>query len=174
LANPNDDFAILDDSVVYIKQDGATWVQQVVASPDPSVPRYCGEPYEGATCSLDYYSFVPLGVATSGSGDVRLIYARHRHITEQEAECVTGGPGGGFCEWSGSSTSMGSVHLAWEEGAGLNSVQVASGFSAYGADMEIDAEGDMHLAFYAITDSLPSSTTSTDPEVRYLRIGSDD
>jgi hypothetical protein len=63
------------------------------------------------------------------------------------------------------------IHLAWEEGAGLNSVQVASGFSAYGADMEIDEEGDMHLAMYAITDFFPDSTAIDDPEVRYLRIG---
>jgi len=32
----------------------------------------------------------------------------------------------------------------------------------------------MHLAIYAITDFSPGSTASTDPEVRYLRIGIDD
>jgi hypothetical protein len=65
------------------------------------------------------------------------------------------------------------VHLAWEDGGGLTSVQVATGFAATGADMEIDELGDMHLAVYGTTDvSLGAETNS--PEVRYLRIGSSD
>jgi hypothetical protein len=68
---------------------------------------------------------------------------------------------------------LGSVFLAWEDGGGLTSVQLAWGFAANGADMEIDEVGDMHLAVYATSDvGLGAPTTS--PEVRYLRIGHDD
>jgi hypothetical protein len=162
-----------DSTVVYVKQDDDSWVEQVVASSDPGAARSCGEAFEGATCSLDYYSYQPLSVATSESGDVRLLYARHHHLAEMEAECMMGGPGGGFCDWTGPSTTLGSVHLAWETGGALSSVQIASGFAAYGADMEIDEAGDMHLAVYATTD-VALGETATSLEVRYLRFGHDD
>jgi hypothetical protein len=68
---------------------------------------------------------------------------------------------------------LGTVHLAWDDDGTIASTEVASGFAATAADLEVDASGDMHLALYA------SAVTSdggsmTDPQVRYVRIGSGD
>ncbi len=148
--------------MVHARRQGGAW-KSVVMATDKNGPG-CGACKVGATCKYDYNKrHNPLAVVASGSGDVRLLYARTHHQGTQVGKDV-----GGTCTWTVQDTRTDHLEMAWPipNSAKYGKAVLVSGLYAWNEFSilpRLDSKGNMHAAFYV---SWPNG-----PQIRYLKIG---
>jgi hypothetical protein len=169
-----------DMAVVYATRTGpSAWTSTSIVEDTPSTSQNNCDPLTPTsptdTCSYDYTTHQPVGIAASQGGDVRIFFATRHFAGTVGAEC--GSPGNPVACSSWNPPSAGSetdtVSVAWLTTAGtVQTTPIATTHQPSVATLAIDATGVMHLALYDAVTSSTGNVSTTDFSTRYLRIGS--
>jgi hypothetical protein len=155
--------------VVYVTRDGANnWLTYTVIADDDSGEETCSQKPQSAeaTCTANFTRHKPVGIISSGNGDVRVFYVKTHWGGDLTAKCNEAGGPGPYCYWSMAPTPDAStLRMAWLTNNFFAVVDVADKVLPSGANVRLGTDGRIHLAVYDAFASLSKS------EVRYLVIG---
>lgn len=139
-------------------------------TPITSVPwgdTCSGEPADGEICHLDFWELRPLGIVSSGNGDVRAFYGKEHVTGTLKGKCEFGGPPGPppMCLWETVEYEVApEIHVAWADGqGGMATAEVSTESNPLRISLLANTDGRIHAAAYS------RGTDGT--KVHYLYIG---
>ena len=160
LAEPEPDDGIRLAYSVRIGPD--SWTTEAFA--DEEVTNGCNLPPPDADsqCNYDTVELHPLGVVTSESGEVRLLWSRIHRLWTLGGECIDGD-----CFWVPTDdASVGELWISWPTDEGIESALVGESFAEKAA-LALDPGGRIHVLTY---DRRMQGGVDEGPSIHYFRI----
>ena len=129
--------------LLYASRKGGVWTQKVLGIDGGYI---CGTCKVGGLCPIDYYTFEPMFVVASGSGDVRLFYLRTHHHGNKIGKLEPVGSTH-VCKWMGGEEKE-QLMVAWLAGGKIKSAGIkVLGQYPWNHQAVVDKSGDIHLGF---------------------------